>query len=219
MSSVGFIRPLYSRHRCIDGSMERKFLAEGDTTDLRSRLFDPRSRAIVSFPLRFHGTSLLSSSFSVSRAHVYTNPEETPGDPILFRDRVGKRAWQTVSGKTLNARVSSNSRDTFSKPKRDEREKERERVCVNTWIVDIGVVQIFKRRMFNSARYLVPHPWSIVADRPERRDVLTEVKCDFKEDRRWIIARSISYRETKRYLFFTLKKETMFIQTSRYFEK
>lgn len=76
MSSVGFIRPLYSRHRCIDGSMERKFLAEGDTTDLRSRLFDPRSRAIVSFPLRFHGTSLSSSSFSVSRAHVYTNPEE-----------------------------------------------------------------------------------------------------------------------------------------------
>lgn len=130
MSSVGFIRPLYSRHRCIDGSMERKFLAEGDTTDLRSRLFDPRSRAIVSFPLRFHGTSLPSSSFSVSRAHVYTNPGKTPGDPILFRDRVGKRAWQTVSGKTLNARVSSNSRDTFSKPKRDEREKERERECV-----------------------------------------------------------------------------------------
>lgn len=166
-----------------------------------------RNVPLLLFLLRFPGS------------RVHESRRETPGDPILFRDRVGKRAWQTVSGKTLNARVSSNSRDTFSKPKRDEREKERERVCVNTWIVDIGVVQIFKRRMFNSARYLVPHPWSIVADRPERRDVLTEVKCDFKEDRRWIIARSISYRETKRYLFFTLKKETMFIQTSRYFEK
>lgn len=79
-----------------------------------------------------------SSSFSLpSPAHVYTNPGETPGDPILFRDRVGKRVWQTVSGKTLNARVSSYSRDTFSKSKRDEREKERERtcvcVCVNIW--------------------------------------------------------------------------------------
>lgn len=62
--------------------------------------------------------------------HVYTNPGETPGDPILFRDRVGKRVWQTVSGKTLNARVSSYSRDTFSKSKRDEREKERENVYV-----------------------------------------------------------------------------------------
>lgn len=80
-----------------------------------------------------------SSSFSLpSPAHMYTNPGETPGDPILFRDRVGKRVWQTVSGKTLNARVSSYSRDTFSKSKRDEREKERENVYVceylESWI-------------------------------------------------------------------------------------
>lgn len=88
-------------------------------------------------PLRFHATSSFPPLPSPSSAHVYTNPGETPGDPILFRDRVGKRVWQTVSGKTLNARVSSYSRDTFSKSKRDEREKERERtcvcVCVNIW--------------------------------------------------------------------------------------
>lgn len=126
MSSVGFIRLLYP---WING--KEKFLAArtADTTT-NLRLFDPRSRAIVSFPLRFHATSSFPPLPSPSSAHVYTNPGETPGDPILFRDRVGKRVWQTVSGKTLNARVSSYSRDTFSKSKRDEREKERENVYV-----------------------------------------------------------------------------------------
>lgn len=41
-----------------------------------------------------------------------------------------KRAWQTVSGKTLNARVSSNSRDTFCKS-HVTREKERECVRIS----------------------------------------------------------------------------------------
>lgn len=135
MSSVGFIRLLYP---WING--KEKFLAArtADTTT-NLRLFDPRSRAIVSSSAQISRYVLFpSSSFSLpSPAHVYTNPGETPGDPILFRDRVGKRVWQTVSGKTLNARVSSYSRDTFSKSKRDEREKERERtcvcVCVNIW--------------------------------------------------------------------------------------
>lgn len=133
MSSVGFIRLLYP---WING--KEKFLAargyDDESPSIRSTLegncfFSAQISRYVLFP---------SSSFSLpSPAHVYTNPGETPGDPILFRDRVGKRVWQTVSGKTLNARVSSYSRDTFSKSKRDEREKERERtcvcVCVNIW--------------------------------------------------------------------------------------
>lgn len=222
MSSVGFIRLLYP---WING--KEKFLAArtADTTT-NLRLFDPRSRAIVSFPLRFHATSSFPPLPSPSSAHVYTNPGETPGDLILFRDRVGKRVWQTVSGKTLNARVSSYSRDTFSKSKRDEREKERERenMCVCVWIsgiVDIGIVQIFKRRMFNSARYLVPHPCRSLQIRSERRDVLTEAKCDFKEEGSPMDHRAFRYRieEISRKKRMWCSRRTRPVQTRYRFEK
>lgn len=55
-------------------------------------------------------------------------------------------------------------------------------------------MQIFKRRMFNSARYLVPHPCRSLQIRSERRDVLTEAKCDFKEEGSPMDHRAFRYR-------------------------
>lgn len=71
-------------------------------------------------------------------------------------------------------------------------------------------MQIFKRRMFNSARYLVPHPCRSLQIRSERRDVLTEAKCDFKEEGSPMDHRAFRYRieelSRKKKMMFTTSK-------------
>lgn len=132
------------RARCI-GSMGRKFLrAEEDTTDLRVSYSIHAPGQLFLFRSDFRAT--LPLSFLVACTRI---PE------IRFYPEIGLEngaCGKQFPVKTLNARVSSNFvNHTW-------RERERESEYLVGGIVDMGIVQIFKRRMFNSARYLAPHP-------------------------------------------------------------
>lgn len=75
MSSVGFIRRLYTRGIVASTDQWKENSWRKGIRRISVHVYSIHARGQL-FLFRSDFTSLPSSSFSVSRAHVYTNPEE-----------------------------------------------------------------------------------------------------------------------------------------------